>query len=93
MELKHLPDMVFPNNILSLEHETGAKIEFNALDALKRVSNGKINIRLPIANEWRESRYNLYSFRFLLNHQSLYSGLSVVFLLLIHYFLPLCEIC
>ncbi|KAK0085564.1 hypothetical protein PV325_004873 [Microctonus aethiopoides] len=62
LELKHLPDMVFPNNILSLEHETGAKIEFNALDALKRVSNGKINIRLPIANEWRESRADCKEF-------------------------------
>ncbi|XP_034952052.1 TIP41-like protein [Chelonus insularis] len=56
LEMPHMPDMVFPNNILCLQHENNAKIEFNALDALKRVSNGKINIQLAYAEVWKESR-------------------------------------
>ncbi|CAB0034920.1 unnamed protein product [Trichogramma brassicae] len=36
LEMPHMPDMVFPNNILYLKHKNGAKIEFTALDALKR---------------------------------------------------------
>ncbi|KAL7306860.1 hypothetical protein TKK_0001020 [Trichogramma kaykai] len=56
LEMPHMPDMVFPNNILYLKHKNGAKIEFTALDALKRVSNGKINIELACAEAWRESR-------------------------------------
>lgn len=57
LEMPHMPDMVFPNNILHLKHKNGASLEFIALDALKRVSNGKINIELACAEAWRESRY------------------------------------
>lgn len=52
-----MPDMVFPNNILTLKHQDGAFIQFNALDALKTVSNGKINVQLACAEAWKESRY------------------------------------
>ncbi|KZC06983.1 PREDICTED: TIP41-like protein [Dufourea novaeangliae] len=56
LELPHMPDMVFPNNILTLHHEDGATLQFNALDALKTVSNGKIHIQLACAEAWKESR-------------------------------------
>ncbi|XP_015517261.1 TIP41-like protein [Neodiprion pinetum] len=56
LDLPHMPDMVFPNNILTLKYEDKAIIEFNALDALKRVSNGKINLQLACAEAWKESR-------------------------------------
>ncbi|XP_043268518.1 TIP41-like protein isoform X2 [Venturia canescens] len=56
LEMPHMPDMVFPNNILYLKHNNGASIEFNALDALKRVSNGKIQLQLACAEAWKESR-------------------------------------
>ncbi|XP_066581568.1 TIP41-like protein [Prorops nasuta] len=56
LDLPHMPDMVFPNNILMLKHKNGATIEFNALDALKRVSNGRINIQLACAEAWKEAR-------------------------------------
>lgn len=49
--------MVFPNNVLSLIHQNGASLQFNALDALKYVSNGKINVQLACAEAWKESRY------------------------------------
>ncbi|XP_068979300.1 TIP41-like protein isoform X2 [Bombus flavifrons] len=56
LELPHMPDMVFPNNILTLKHQDGASMQFNALDALRTVSNGKINIQLACAEAWKESR-------------------------------------
>lgn len=56
--MPHMPDMVFPNNVLFLKHKNGAQLEFRALPALQRVSNGKINIELACAEAWRESRYN-----------------------------------
>ncbi|XP_071554859.1 TIP41-like protein [Temnothorax nylanderi] len=51
-----MPDMVFPNNVLSLTHQNGASLQFNALDALRYVSNGKINVQLACAEAWKESR-------------------------------------
>lgn len=56
LELPHMPDMVFPNNILTLRHKNGTTIEFNALDALKHVSNGKVTVQLACAEAWKESR-------------------------------------
>lgn len=56
MGLPHLPEMVFPRNILTLTHKNGAKIEFNALDALKCVLNCKQQLQVACANEWKESR-------------------------------------
>ncbi|XP_001601371.1 TIP41-like protein [Nasonia vitripennis] len=56
LEMPHMPDMVFPNNVLHLKHKNGAFLEFRALNALQRVSNGKINIQLACAEAWRESR-------------------------------------
>lgn len=56
LELPHLPEMVFPNNVLTIIHPSGATIEFNALDALKRVCNGKLPIAVACSEAWRESR-------------------------------------
>ncbi|XP_054001291.1 TIP41-like protein [Hylaeus anthracinus] len=56
LDLPHMPDMVFPNNILLLKHQSGAELQFNALDALKTVSNGKVNVQLACAEAWKESR-------------------------------------
>ncbi|XP_048511398.1 TIP41-like protein isoform X2 [Athalia rosae] len=56
LDLPHMPDMVFPNNVLTLKYNDKAVIEFNALDALRRVSNGKINLQLACAEAWKESR-------------------------------------
>lgn len=56
LELPHLPDMVFPCNILKLTHDSGCKIEFNALDSLTRVSNGKMVVKIASSATWNESR-------------------------------------
>lgn len=56
LELPHLPEMVFSKNSLTLTHKNGAKIEFNPLDALARVKNGKSSIHVACADEWKSTR-------------------------------------
>lgn len=56
VNLPHLPDMVFANNVLILKHKSGSSIEFNAIDALKRVHSGKMNLKIACSNEWKEAR-------------------------------------
>jgi type 2A phosphatase activator TIP41 len=56
LELPHLPDMVFHLNSLVLEHDNGAVLTFNPLEALKKVRNEKLDIRVSCSDEWRESR-------------------------------------
>ncbi|KAJ8911038.1 hypothetical protein NQ315_004684 [Exocentrus adspersus] len=56
LQLPHLPEMVFPNNKLTILHPNGGYIEFNALDALKRVSNGKQSVKVACSDYWKESR-------------------------------------
>ncbi|CAG5056004.1 unnamed protein product [Parnassius apollo] len=58
LNIPHFPDMVFPKNILRLSHESGAKITFNPLDALKRVSSSVEAIEVACAEAWQESRPN-----------------------------------
>ncbi|RUP49383.1 TIP41-like family-domain-containing protein [Jimgerdemannia flammicorona] len=50
-----LPEMIFGNNHLTLEHERGFRLEFRALDALKRVdstSGSSEMIKVAYAEEW-----------------------------------------
>ncbi|KAK4886680.1 hypothetical protein RN001_002951 [Aquatica leii] len=56
LNLPHLPEMVFPNNILYISHTSGVQIEFNALDALKLVSSGKLDLKVSCSETWMESR-------------------------------------
>lgn len=56
LEMPHLPDMVFHKNKLLLVHSDGATIEFNPLEALKLVENGKQGVQVACAQEWKESR-------------------------------------
>lgn len=54
--MPHLPDMVFWKNTLTLTHKDGAEIEFNPLEALKLVQNGKTSIQVACSDEWKHSR-------------------------------------
>ncbi|XP_013134811.1 PREDICTED: TIP41-like protein [Papilio polytes] len=56
LNIPHFPDMVFPKNILTLSHASGACINFNPLDALKRVSSRVEAIEVACAEAWLESR-------------------------------------
>nr|CAG4642581.1 EOG090X07SL [Evadne anonyx] len=56
ISLPHLPDMVFPDNILRIQHTNGSGIEFNALEALKLVNDKEDVIKVAVAEAWKESR-------------------------------------
>ncbi|XP_065158009.1 TIP41-like protein [Atheta coriaria] len=56
LAIPHLPEMVFPNNILTLVHNNGGSIEFNALDALQCVCSSSLPFRVACSEAWKESR-------------------------------------
>lgn len=56
LSLPQLPDMVFASNVLRLTHDTGAGIEFSALDALQGVSPDKMDLVVACAQAWKDSR-------------------------------------
>ncbi|KAK3149269.1 hypothetical protein QOZ80_3AG0215140 [Eleusine coracana subsp. coracana] len=55
LETTHLPEMVFGESFLSLEHlQTGIKLHFNALDALKAwKKEGLPPVEVPAAAKWK----------------------------------------
>lgn len=55
-QLNSMPDMLFNNNLLRLEHLTGVGIEFNPLDALKLVEETKDPLRVAVADGWQSAR-------------------------------------
>ncbi|XP_057376882.1 TIP41-like protein [Daphnia carinata] len=59
LSIPHLPDMVFPDNILRIQLSSGAGIEFNALDALKLVNDKEDSVKVAIAEAWNESRADM----------------------------------
>ncbi|CDQ70090.1 unnamed protein product [Oncorhynchus mykiss] len=56
MHMPSLPEMLFGDNILRIQHTDGYGIEFNAIDALKRVNNMHDSVKVACAQEWQESR-------------------------------------
>lgn len=48
--------MVFHKNTLTLEHENGAQLTFSPIEALKKVRNEKLDIKVSCSEEWQESR-------------------------------------
>ena len=60
LSIPHLPDMVFPDNVLRIQLSDGSKgIEFNALDALKLVNDKEDLVTVAVAEAWKEARYFL----------------------------------
>ncbi|XP_037080905.1 TIP41-like protein [Pollicipes pollicipes] len=59
LSLPGLPEMCFPDNTLRIQHTAGYGIEFNALDALKRVNDHEDLVKVACANEWKSSRGHL----------------------------------
>ncbi|KAK9402299.1 TIP41-like [Crotalus adamanteus] len=51
-----VPEMMFGDNILRIQHELFFGIEFNATDALKCVNNSQGMVKVACAEEWQESR-------------------------------------
>ncbi|KAK3696970.1 hypothetical protein RRG08_023160 [Elysia crispata] len=56
LELPQLPEMVFPENVLRVVHESGAGIEFNALDALALVNAHADPVKVAASAEWQNAR-------------------------------------
>ncbi|CAH0387283.1 unnamed protein product [Bemisia tabaci] len=56
VELPHLPEMVFPNNILTVCHESGCGFTFQALEALKTVIVGSMPLKVACSDVWKSSR-------------------------------------
>lgn len=55
--LHGLPEMLFNENYLKLEHNaTGAAIEFNPLDALKVVEETRDPLQVAVADGWQSAR-------------------------------------
>lgn len=56
LELPSLPEMVFGDNMLQIEHSAEFGIQFNALDALKLVDNKHDLMKVAVAEEWQSKR-------------------------------------
>lgn len=56
LKLPSLPEMVFGENILQIDHAAGFGIQFNALDALKLVDNKHDLMKVAVAEEWQSKR-------------------------------------
>ena len=57
LELPSLPEMVFGDNTLQIDHAAGFGIQFNALDALRLVDNKHDLMKVAVAEEWQNSRW------------------------------------
>lgn len=56
LELPQVPEMIFADNVLRVVHSDGFGIEFNALDALKRVDAHHDPLKVAVSQAWREAR-------------------------------------
>ncbi|XP_037544087.1 TIP41-like protein [Nematolebias whitei] len=56
LNMPSLPEMLFGDNVLRIQHSDSFGIEFNAFDALKRVNNMEDSVKVACAQEWLESR-------------------------------------
>ena len=59
---KHLgiapPEMIFGDNLVSIDHETGWGVQFNTYDALDRVDKtGGSMLQVAHSREWQSTRY------------------------------------
>ncbi|MBN3297959.1 TIPRL protein, partial [Amia calva] len=56
MHMPSLPEMLFGDNVLRIQHTDSFGIEFNAIDALRCVNNLQDSVKVACAQEWQESR-------------------------------------
>lgn len=54
--LPSLPEMVFPDSCLLLEHEGGCGLKFSALEALRRVDTTGEPLKVAAAEVWGKTR-------------------------------------
>ena len=52
------PEMIFGDNMVSIEHKSGWGINFNTYDALDRVDKtGESMLQVAYSREWQSTRY------------------------------------
>ncbi|XP_035985256.1 TIP41-like protein isoform X3 [Fundulus heteroclitus] len=56
LNMPSLPEMLFGDNVLRIQHTDRYGIEFNAIDALKRVNNMEDTVKVACAQEWQDTR-------------------------------------
>ncbi|KAH3728632.1 TIP41-like protein [Dreissena polymorpha] len=56
LELPQVPEMIFAGNILRIQHTCGFGVEFNCLDALKRVDPHNDHLKVAASQAWKEAR-------------------------------------
>lgn len=56
MHMPSLPEMLFGDNVLRIQHTDSFGIQFNAIDALKCVNNLQDSVKVACAQEWQETR-------------------------------------
>lgn len=58
LSIPSLPEMVFPESSLRLEHESGAVLEFLSLEALKLVNSAELppTLKVATADQWSRQR-------------------------------------
>lgn len=56
LAIPQLPEMLFGNNLLKVEHIAGFGIAFNAVDALKKVDTKQESLQVAAAESWQKAR-------------------------------------
>ncbi|WAR07021.1 TIPRL-like protein [Mya arenaria] len=56
LDLPQVPEMVFAENVLRIQHTEGYGVEFNALDALRRVDPHHDHFKVAVSQAWKEAR-------------------------------------
>jgi len=56
LDIPQLPEMLFDKNKLEISHTNGFCMNFNAIDALRRVDNKQDLIKVAVAKEWQRLR-------------------------------------
>ncbi|XP_064617649.1 LOW QUALITY PROTEIN: TIP41-like protein [Liolophura sinensis] len=56
LRLPQVPEMIFADNVLRIQHDDGFGLEFNALDALRRVDADHDPLKVAVSEAWKEAR-------------------------------------
>jgi len=56
LELPHLPDMLFNQNIVQFKHHSGFGLQFNPIDALTKVNAHEDLVHVSLSKEWIAAR-------------------------------------
>ncbi|KAL5010664.1 hypothetical protein ScPMuIL_012969 [Solemya velum] len=56
LALPQLPEMIFADNVLRLDHSSGFSLDFTALEALKLVDAHNDPLKVAVAQAWTEAR-------------------------------------